>query len=318
MATHSTPLEDRDEHDRPSPSGLQHRISHDDQHATIVEVGGGIREYHIEGRDILDPYPVDAICDGAHGTPLIPWPNRLADGLYSFDGREHQVALTEPAKNNAIHGFLRWRSWDLLEHHGTGLTMGIRLHPLQGYPFCLDVRVTYELGKDGLVVSTTATNRSEHACPYGAGQHPYLSGGGGLIDECQLRIDAATRVLTDPERQLPTGLEAVDGTPYDFRESRRLGDLRIDDAFTDLIRDGQGRAWAQLNGPDGRTARMWVDEHHPLIQIYSGDTLPPERRRTGLGTEPMTCPPNAFRTGTSVIRLEPSESITTTWGADLI
>ena len=94
-----------------SPSGEQFEISHRGQRATIVEVGGGVREYAVDGRAVLDPYPPDAICDGAHGAPLIPWPNRLADGRYSFDGVDYQVALTEPTKRNAIHGFLRWRSW---------------------------------------------------------------------------------------------------------------------------------------------------------------------------------------------------------------
>ena len=51
------------------------------------------------------------LCDGAHGAPLIPWPNRLADGRYSFDGADHQLALTEPERHNAIHGLMRWRPW---------------------------------------------------------------------------------------------------------------------------------------------------------------------------------------------------------------
>src|SRR6201995_3123546 len=92
-----------------SPSGEQFEISHRGQRATIVEVGGGVREYAVDGRAVLDPYPLGAVCDGAHGAPLIPWPNRLADGRYSFDGSHYQLPLTEPGKRNAIHGLLRWR-----------------------------------------------------------------------------------------------------------------------------------------------------------------------------------------------------------------
>lgn len=300
------------------PSGNQYLIHHGDQVATIVEVGGGIRTYSHGGRDVLDPYPIGEMCDGAHGTPLIPWPNRLEDGWYEFNGAAHQVALTEPDKRNAIHGFLRWRSWSLREHEEDMVTMGIRLGPMMGYPFRLDVSVTYRLAEDGLTVSTTATNTGTAPCPYGAGQHPYLSGGGAPIDHCTLGISARTRVLTDPDRQLPTGLEDVSGTKFDFRSPTRLGALRIDHAFTDLDRDSGGRSWVRLRGPDGSTARTWVDEHHELVQIYTGDSLAPHRRRRGLGTEPMTCPPNAFRTGESVIVLAPSESVTSCWGADLI
>ena len=159
------------------PSGEQFEIRHGDQRATIVEVGGGVREYAVGDRPVLDPYPIDALCDGEHGAPLIPWPNRLADGAYHFDGTDYTVALNEPERHNAIHGFLSWRPWHAVEHHTSRVVMGTRLHPLAGYPFTLDIRVSYELGGDGLVVSTTATNIGDQACPYGTGQHPYLSPG---------------------------------------------------------------------------------------------------------------------------------------------
>ena len=105
------------------PSGEQFEIRHGDQRATIVEVGGGVREYMAGERAVLDAYPVDAMCSGAHGSPLIPWPNRLEDGAYEFDGAEHHVALTEPDKHNAIHGFLRWRPWSAVEHDADRVVM---------------------------------------------------------------------------------------------------------------------------------------------------------------------------------------------------
>ncbi|MGH9071529.1 MAG: aldose 1-epimerase family protein [Acidimicrobiales bacterium] len=299
------------------PSGEQFEISFGDQRATVVEVGGGIRSYSVEGRPVLDPYALEAMCDGAHGSLLIPWPNRLEDGTYRFDGEEHQVALTEPAKHNAIHGFMRWRPWQPVSRSGSAVTMGARLYPLMGYPFTLSLEVAYSLDADGLSVATTASNLGSRACPYGTGQHPYLSPGSGLIDDCTLTLDAATRILTDAERQLPTGTEAVVGSAYDFRAGRRLGEQKIDFAFTDLVRDPAGKAWVRLEAPDGTAAELWVDEHYPIVEIYTGDTLSPPRRRLGMGTEPMTCPPNAFQSGEGLIRLEPGESVTTTWGARL-
>ncbi len=300
-----------------APSGDQFEIRHGVQRATIVEVGGGVREYAVGDRAVLEPYPLAATCDGAHGTPLIPWPNRLGDGRYRFDGVDHQVALTEPDKHNAIHGFLRWRSWRAVEHQDHRVVVHARIHPLPGYPFTVDVRVAYELGPDGLAVATTATNLGADPAPYGCGQHPYLSPGAGLIDDCTLELVGRTRIVTDPERQLPTGREAVEGTEFDFRQARRLGEQQIDHAYTDLGRDDEGRAWARLSGPDGRRVALWVDEHHPYLELYTGDTLTEPRRRRGLGVEPMTCPPNAFQSGRDVIRLGPGQSLTTTWGVGL-
>ena len=300
------------------PSGGQFEIRCGAQRATVVEVGGGVREYWAGDRPVLDPYPESAMCDGARGTPLIPWPNRLADGAYSFDGTDYGVPLTEPGKHNAIQGFLRWRCWRALEHQSSRVVMGIRLHPLTGCPFPVDVTVAYELGDDGLTVDTTATNLGDRPCPYGAGQHPYLSPGGGRIDDCTLELGAATRIRTDNERQLPAGTATVEGTDFDFRAGQRLGGQKLDTPFTDLARDERGRTWARLTAPDGSRAELWADEHYPVIELFTGDTLSPGRRRLGLGTEPMTCPPNAFQSGESLIRLLPGQSVTTSWGVRLV
>lgn len=299
------------------PSGRQFEISSGEQRVTIVEVGGGIREYQVGDREVLQAYDLDQMCDGAHGAPLIPWPNRLADGRYRFDGVDHQVALTEPDKHNAIHGFVRWRPWQPVEHHEDRIIMATTLFPLKGYPFALDLLIDYHLDQDGLTATTTATNIGDQPAPYGCGQHPYLSPGDGLVDDCTLRLQADTRILTDPDRKLPTGTEGVDGTAYDFRDGRTLGNLQLDSAFTDLHRDADDRAWIRLTGTDGRTVQLWVDEAYPIIEVYSGDTLADRRRRRGLGAEPMTCAPNAFQTGDRLTVLEPGAVARSAWGVSL-
>jgi aldose 1-epimerase len=299
------------------PSGEQFEIVLGEQRVAIVEVGGGIREYFVGERPVLDPYPVLKMCDGGHGAPLIPWPNRLGDGRYRFDAVDYQLALSEPAKHNAIHGLLRWRPWQAMAREPSCLVVGTRLHPQTGYPFTLEVRIEYALDEDGLSVRTSATNLSDTACPYGAGQHPYLSPGDGFVDACTLEFAAGTRIVTEPEHQLPTGRESVDGGEYDFSSPRRIGEQQIDDAFTDLARDETGRAVCRLTGLDGATAELWVDESYPFIMLFTGDTLSPSRRRLGLAVEPMTCAANAFQSGDGLIRLEPGQTHESCWGVRL-
>src|SRR2546423_2981836 len=160
-----------------------------------------------------------------------------------------------------------------------GVTMGTRLYPLTGYPFLLDVAVDYVLDDEGLTVTTTATNRGEQTCPYGCGQHPYLSPGGGLVNDAVLSFAAGNRIITDPHRQLPTGTEPVGGCCFDFSQGRRLEDLRIDYAFFDLARDGAGRAWVRLEGPDGKRAELWVDGSYPIVERVTGGTVFPHPSR---------------------------------------
>ena len=301
-----------------APSGEQFEICFAQQRATVVEVGGGVREYSDGSRAVLDPYPLDQICDGGHGAVLAPWPNRLRDGSYEFDGERLTLPLTEPAKRNAIHGLLRWSVWRALAHAPDRVVMGARIHPQPGFPFDLDVSVEYSLGEQGLIVVTTATNTGERPCPCGLGQHPYLSPGEASLDDCTLHLPAETVILTDPERSLPTRSEPVAGGELDYRSPRKLGTTAIDSPFDDLRRDGDGIARARLATPGGEAVELWVDEAYPLLEVFTGDTLAPHRRRRGLAIEPMTCPPDAFRSGDRLVRLEPGESMRATWGVRLV
>jgi aldose 1-epimerase len=94
-----------------------------------------------------------------------------------------------------------------------------------------------------------------------------------------------------------------------------IGSTVLDACFTDLDRVGEQLARATLSDPStGRAVTIWMDDHYRYLQVFSGDTLAPDRRRQGLAVEPMTCPPNAFRTGVDVTVLQPDESVTMAWG----
>jgi galactose mutarotase-like enzyme len=83
---------------------------------------------------------------------------------------------------------------------------------------------------------------------------------------------------------------------------------------TDARGDEESLARVELRDLDyGPEVSLWVDESYPYLMLFSGDPLPAVRRRS-LAVEPMTCPPNAFRTGEALIRLEPGSSFTGTWG----
>jgi aldose 1-epimerase len=279
----------------------------------VVEVGGGIRTYTVDGLDLLDGYGAEEMCSSGRGQLLAPWPNRIQDGRYEFDRRSHQLPLTEPELGNAIHGLVRWAAWDVRVHEPARVVMEHVIHPQPGYPFTLALCVDYSLSNDGLSVRTTATNIGAGDCPYGCGAHPYLTLGTPTVDPLMLQAPGR-RVLVSNERDLPTGSEQVEGTQYDFGVARPIGETILDNAFTDLDRNVDGRANISLVDPDsGRGVRLWVDEQFPYLMLFTGDPLPDVERRA-LAVEPMTCPPNAFRTGDSVTRLERAQSTTGAWG----
>ncbi len=296
-----------------APSGEQVEISFDDQRAVVVEVGGGLRAYSAGDRELLDGYGADEMCTSGRGQVLLPWPNRLEDGSYEFEGRRHRLALTEPDTRTAIHGLVRWVSWKVGEREPNRVVLEHMLHPQPGYPFSLALSIEYELSERGLLVRTTAMNTGTETCPYGVGAHPYLTVGTETIDAVILHAPGRT-VLQSDERGLPVGTASVEGTEYDFRQPRPIGSTTLDNAFTDLERDEDGIARVELREPEhGAGVTLWVDKTYAYLMLFTGDPLPDVNRRS-LAVEPMTCPPNAFRSGESLIRLEPGDSITSEWG----
>ena len=294
------------------PSGEQVEITFGDQQATIVGVGAGLRTYSAGGRDLVDGYAADQVSTSGRGQVLIPWPNRLEGGTYEFDGHRHRLPLTEPELGNAIHGLVRWETWIVGARARSRVALEHVLLPRPGFPFTLALTIEYSLSERGLRVTTTATNSGRDACPFGSGQHPYLTVGTRTVDSVILRAPGRT-VLTENDRGLPVGREPVEGTGYDFRRPRPIGDMKLDDAFTDLERDGERLALVELRNPKDGGLTLWLDESYGYLQLFTGDPLPDVSRRS-LAVEPMTCPPNAFRTGEALVRLEPGDTYTSAWG----
>jgi aldose 1-epimerase len=294
------------------PSGEQFEIALGDQRVAAVEVGGALRSYMVAGRNVLDGYGPDEMCSSGRGQVLIPWPNRLQDGTYELDGRCHTLPLTEPEHGNAIHGLVRWAAWSVAEHEPHRVLLTHVLRPQPGYPFSLAVELEYALSEEGLRVRTTATNVGADACPYGSGAHPYLRVGTETVDDVVLRVPART-VLRSDDRGIPVGSASVEDADLDFRVPRPVGATRLDHCFTDLEHDEDGLARAELRSPDGDTLTLWVDGAYRYLMVFTGDPLPDVARRS-LAVEPMTCAPNAFRSGEGLVTLAPGESTTSAWG----
>lgn len=280
------------------PSGEQFQIARSGHTATITEVGAGLREYSVAGRPVIDGFGAAEMCSGGRGQVLMPWPNRVGGGAYRLDGVHHQLALTEPERGNAIHGLVRWAPWRLAGRSDGSVQLEAVLHPQPGYPFTLGLGITYELRDAGLEVRFRVRNLGAAVAPFGAGFHPYLKPRAALLDGAMLTIPARSYLEVD-ERLIPTGRRLpVAGSQFDFRSARPLGSAVLDTCFCDL-------AASRLTLDDVELA--W-DSEFSFLQCFSGDSLPPTRRRRGLAVEPMTCAPDAFNSFDGLIRLGPGET----------
>ena len=300
---------------RVAPSGEQYEIAAAGYRAVVTESGGALRLLEHGGRALVDGFGEDEMSSGGRGQLLMPWPNRIRDGRYSFGGRDHQLALTEPKRSNASHGLARWAAWTLEEHTANSVSLVYRVMAQTGYPWAVDLHVLYDLGADGLTVTQTATNLSGEPAPYACGAHPYLCVGEG-IDHLELTLPAGTRTLTD-DRLIPVETVPVDDE-HDFRAPRadRVDALQRDVRRPRRATTASPRPRCATRAP-GHGVALWVDERIPWLLLYSADDAPGLERRS-LAVEPMTAPADAFNSGTDLVTLapagEPGDELSVTWG----
>jgi len=295
-------------------TGGQYELSAGDYRAVITELGAGLRELSRGGTPVVFGYEPDELPPGAAGQLLTPWPNRVDHGRYHFGGADYQLDLSEVGNGNAIHGLTRLAAWAPVRHEPDSVVLTHRPHGYAGYPFCLEIDTGYRLTPDaGLHVTVSATNRGTRAAPYGFGQHPYLTAGASALDDWELTLPA-TQWLPVDQRGIPSGLvRHIDGAVCDFRSARAIGSPPLDHALTGLTRESDGRAWAHLRSAEAQVS-LWAGPNCPWLQVFTSDTLHGDRHRKAVAIEPMSCPPNAFVTGDSLIVLAPDENVTHHWG----
>jgi aldose 1-epimerase len=284
--------------------------------ATITEVAAALREFTVDGVDLTEPYPRSATPPFACGISLAPWPNRVADGLWHLHGKPQQLDITEPDKNNALHGLLRYTGFRLVERTDASVTLGAHVFPQHGYPFHLDTTVRYGLVDGGLDVTHSVLNLSEAAAPVALGAHPFLTIGDVPTADLTLTVHASTRFEVDarlnPIREIP-----VEGT-YDLRTGRPVGEIDFDDAFGGVQTvDGVS---AVLAAPDGRRVLLVQDANHGYVQVFTTRGFPKHsgggNGEPGLAVavEPMSAPPNALNSGLGLRWVQPGETWQASWG----
>jgi len=295
-------------------SGRQLRIAGHGYEAVIASVGASLRTLTFERRDLVVPFDADEVRPGYRGTTLAPWPNRIVDGRYRFGGVEHRLALTEPARGQALHGLLAWAEFSDRLILDDRVVLAAVIEPQTGYPFRVEVETEYRLEADGLRQTVTAHNLGTDAAPWGTGPHPYLVAGAGGVDDWTLTLPASEVLTVTPDRLSPVALEGVSEHPeWDFQAARRIGDVFIDHAFTGLARE-DGVAEVRLVSDAGTGVAMRFDERCPWVQVHTADNPGIDAiHRIGLAVEPMTCPPDAFNSGTDVVVLAPGAAHAASW-----
>ncbi|MEJ3657379.1 aldose 1-epimerase family protein [Actinomycetes bacterium KLBMP 9759] len=290
------------------PTGEQFEIVSGDVRAVVTEVGAGLRALEVAGAPYVESFPVDARPPRGAGAVLVPWPNRVAKGRWSWNGREQQLALSEPTAGNAIHGLLRHTLYQAGERSADAVTLHAVVAPQPGWPVPLDTSIRFAVGAGGLTVTHTVRNVGTEPVPFGVGAHPYIRAGGSATDDSVLTLAATTLLPLDGG--LPTGpARPIDADPD------LSGELRgtvLDHAFGGCVpTDGDSLVRHRLTGPEGGV-ELWAEPVFGWVQVFTPDDHPGRGR--AVAVEPMTCPPDALNSGIDLLTVAPGETWSGSWG----
>ena len=265
----------------------------------ITSVGNMAYEMTVKGHNILR-FPFASIEDyksrppSRHGIPLLaPWGNRLDEQAFYANGKRYAFDMTLGNITGAvpIHGFMSLTDqWQIVElkHDATAAWLTSRLDVykqpawMKQWPFAHTIEMTYRLAGGVLEVRTKVVNMSAEPMPVALGYHPWLQLTDSPREEWTITVPARTRWLLNWQK-VPTGeTEPTDTFFTNFKGA--LKDYNIDDVFTDLVRDAQGRVTATLKG---RSQQIEVTQgpNYKAMIVYSPNPL-------GTGRGSQIPPPN--------------------------
>ena len=232
----------------------------------------------------------------------MPWPNRVAGGSYSWEGTSYDLPVDEPTFGTSLHGFVAFQEWEIAEADASSVLLQTLIAARYSYPWTLAVSARYSLDANtGLTVELSATNIGEGTAPYGVGFHPYLAVDGLPADELELENPAAI-IYEANESMIPVAAHDVSSFGLDFRSPAIIGASRLDHAFAGLPKG----TWAVTLRDPASGVGVSLSSDARWLQVYSADYI----GRVGVAVEPMSCPPNAFNSGTDVVALGAGETHT--------
>lgn len=234
-------------------------------------VGGSIARYDLHRGSAVEPLmrpAAEGYTDAVQGAcfPLVPYSNRVRDGVFSFSAREVRLTPNMPPQRHPLHGF-GWRgAWTVEAQTDTSATLAF-VWPGGEWPWSFEARQTLTLDEAGLAIALTVENTSAEPMPAGLGLHPFFPCPPGTV------LDADVgEVFTVDDALFPNGREPATGR-YDLRE-RVISGAGLDNGY------GGWNGVATIRWPSGLGLRITSPER--WFQVYAPTDQPV------LAAEPVT------------------------------
>ncbi|WP_456457756.1 aldose epimerase family protein [Reichenbachiella sp.] len=280
----------------------------------LTDFGAGINDLVVRNSEgnmasVIDGYQSEyEIIHDHHtaykGCKLSPYPNRIPDGKYEFEGKSYQLVINDLPTNNSLHALLHNRPFEIVGQSANEAGAMLKLRYVYkgtdlGYPFPYELLLTYTMDGSGVKFHTQIQNTGSETLPLGDGWHPYFQFED--LDQIDLEMGPAKRLSSNVGNTL--------SDEHGFEEESSLAGKALDDCF-EVQENGEYQVFLrdQKQGIEIEICQESEVGKYKYFQIYT----PPSRK--SIAVEPVTCPPNAFNTGHGLIKLEPKQEVSMTFG----
>ncbi len=286
-----------------------HNANSGNRFSILPDFGGVVSELVFNGIPVLDGYSQPEELQEPKWKKsgiLFPFPNRLKDGRYEWQGKSYQFPINDPHTGSALHGLSKEQAMQVegiqVDENSASVTcIYTEKGESSAYPFPFTLSVTFRIEEPAsFTMEMRFRNDGDTAIPVGLGWHPYFQLS-DQIDTVQLQLPLCEWIKFD-KRKLPTGFQQ----PFlDFSVAAPIGDIEMDNCLnvSNVVKKDKNSIFVTLQGERG-TVRYWQEtgpDKFNFLQLFI-----PEHRKS-LGVEPMTCMTDGFNSGDGLIVLAPQE-----------
>lgn len=305
------------------------RLNAGEASALIAARGAVVLDWNCAGVPVIDGYSDQADMESGAGcrcAVMAPWSNRIQNARYAWMGQEYDLGPAPDGSREANHGLMLNTDFERIDdgQDPASLTLHTVTGGVEGYPWPIDVRVTYRIhekapehGYQGyrLELEINARNLADVTVPVGLGWHPYFHANAITdqgLDSLYMELPAKTEVVSDDMLIPLEGSQAFKEADYAHSQCGRiiveLKGWEVDTSWTDLWTDKDGLIRSYVVGSQGHLVLTQdTPVAHSVVHAFTGDTLP-TRKRQSLALEPCWAMTNAFKRIPQVMELEPGQT----------
>lgn len=267
-----------------------------------VNDGASLQALKLEGKTIIeDLYPLTYNNTYASSI-LFPFANRIKDGKYMYNNQEFQFEINEPGNNNALHGLVFNKTFQIIDQKETTDFASITFEYVEtkesiGFPYTFSMQLEYIINKDSVDIHVSVKNTDTKSFPFTLGWHPYFSSSD--LYNSSLNFESNKKLVFDA-RCITTGVE-----PIENESNFEVKDKQLDDCF--ILHTNQ----TQFNTPDYKLL-MSASSNENFLQIYT----PP--KANVIAIEPTTGVSDSFNNNIGLQILKPNESHQLHWNLKLV